>query len=191
MLYSMSFNAKSLTYGWSVSTYLACGTDLTLESNEPIFLRKLKSEYSGGNSLRHERPLARPRKQYGGNDDDDEPTYVDEESNSTLTKAQYEVMLKPDGNTVPHDEERTALKVHDGSEIGGAGPGSPIVDIPPKKEQVAVIGGSGKRRIAKVFSDEVNNKHGREDRTPAKTEKNFAKRAKKVKLSFDAESADA
>ncbi|MCJ1247338.1 hypothetical protein MMC30_004552 [Trapelia coarctata] len=173
----MSFNAKNLTY----------------ESKEPSFLRKLKSEYGGNNSGRHERPLARPRKQKGADEDeDDEPTYVVDGGRDTLTKAEYDALMNPQDEAVSQ-----AKGVRDGEATESANGSAESTRIatdqaedlpqPAKKEVVATIGGTGKRRIAKVVGDDPEGDEGKEDRKPAASAKKAAKPKKKVKLSFDEE----
>ena len=160
-----------------------------LESEEPSFLRKLKSEYGGRSSVRHERPLARPRKAKRDENDDDAPTYVDEESHDTLTKQQYEAMLKS-GN-VPAmmkkgDVATNAGAVGDGSaEAHESKPSSFGEVAPPKTELVAAIGTTGKRRIGKVVGEGVGFNESRGAGTTAASPKKPVKKAKKIKLSFD------
>ncbi|MCJ1290741.1 hypothetical protein MMC34_002283 [Xylographa carneopallida] len=169
----MAFNAKNLTY----------------ESKEPAFLRKLKNEYGGSNADRHESQLARPRKPRN-NDDDDEPTYVDEESNDTITKAQYEAILEKEEQTTlqeqhsePTISNNEALVTHETTQ-------DVTRDTPPRKELVAAIGGIGKRRIAKVVGDDSLGKNGEVPSHGATVGKRSTKKSKKIKLSFDEEGAD-
>ena len=163
------------------------GLTNVLESREPGFLRKLKSEYGGGNSARHERPLARPRKAKIDENDDEEPTYVDEESHDTLSRQQYEAMLqskdgmikKGDTATDPGviDEESTVPSKTTTSSLGEV--------APPKMELVAAIGTTGKRRIGKVVGESVAADETRVGETTPVGPKKPAKKAKKIKLSFD------
>jgi hypothetical protein len=78
-------------------TILDIVADVGQESREPSFLRKLKSQY-GGDQDRHERPIARPRKDRA-DDEDEGPTYVDEASNDTISKEDYEKMINPESAT--------------------------------------------------------------------------------------------
>ena len=160
-----------------------------LESNEPAFLRKLRSEYGGADSARHERPIARPRKHVKDDEEDDQPTFVVEGSQDTLSKAEYEALM-----AVASDEK------HDGNEaVSGRQPGADDEkprgsnneipdDTTPAKQQNASIGASNKRRFAKIVGNEDEGiaKNHNEDsaRTSKKTK---TKKGKKVKLSFDEE----
>ncbi|MCJ1380021.1 hypothetical protein MMC17_003124 [Xylographa soralifera] len=170
----MAFNAKNLKY----------------ESKEPAFLRKLKNEYGGSNADRHGSQLARPRKPKDNDDDDDEPTYVDEESNDTFTKAQYEAILMK--------EEQITLDVQHSKPLKSNNDG-PVIHEPAKevasetslrKELVAAIGGTGKRRIAKVVGDDGLDQSGEERSQGTTVGKRSTKKSKKIKLSFNDEGMD-
>lgn len=170
----MAFNAKNLTY----------------ESREPTFLRKLKSEYGGSNADRHASQLARPRKQKDNDDDDDEPTYVDEESNDSITRAQYEAILKKQEQITLKTEQTETLK----SNIAGAVAPYAAKDVASetlsRKELVAVIGGIGKRRLAKVIGDDDLDHNGEERSEGTRVVARSTKKSKKIKLSFDDEGTD-
>lgn len=68
---------------------------ISYEAEEPSFLRRLRAQQAGLDPDRHERPIARARRSKIANADDDEdaPAYVDEESNRTLSKEEYEALL--------------------------------------------------------------------------------------------------
>ena len=161
------------------------------DSKEPTFLRKLKSEHGGSDSARHERPLARPRKAKDA-EDDDEPTYVDEDSHDTITKLQYEALLRL-ADEVASDEthSETPNLLNDG--VGCDTPAEDVMEGPlPRKEMVATVGVSAKRRIAKVvgngedYHDEASGKEVlATDQKAITLGKKLAKKPKKVKLSFD------
>ncbi|KAI9820952.1 MAG: hypothetical protein M1832_003424 [Thelocarpon impressellum] len=167
----MAFNAKNLTY----------------EKQEPAFLRKLKGQY-GGDSERHERPLARPRK-LKADDEDDEPVYVDEESQDTISKADYQALVETAAGDGPRgaqaegkaDEARVAEV--DAAGTGGAEP----VRI---GENVVGVGGRKKRKAVKVVKGDGDTSEP-EDTPPvdrAKADGKATKRKKtKLKLSFDDE----
>lgn len=162
-----------------------------LESNEPAFLRKLRSEYGGADSARHERPLARPRK-HVKDDEDDQPTFVVEGSQDTLSKAEYEALME-----VASDEK------HDGNEaVSDRQPGAEdekprdnSTEIPdnatPAKQQSASIGASNKRRFAKIVGDEDEGiAKSQEEDSARTTKKPKIKKGKKVKLSFAEETPE-
>lgn len=128
--------------------------------------------------MRHERPLARQRK-LKNEDDDDEPTYVDEDSHDTISKAEYDKMVKASdevlaGGDVEQGPIGTDAKPPEEKESSA--------DTLPKKEAVAAIGASGKRRLAKVVGEEDD--FVGEQRIPRNGKKPPAKKTKKVKLSF-------
>ena len=160
---------------------------LVLESEEPTFLRKLKSEYGGSNADRHASQLARPRKQKDNDDDDDEPTYVDEESNDTVTKAEYEAILKKEEQATLEKEYSEPAKSDIDGEVAHDAAKDVAIKTLSRKELVAAIGGTGKRRIAKVIGDDGldQNGEGRSQRTIVGTRS--TKKPKKIKLSFNDE----
>ena len=182
----MTFNSKNLSYGANIFELQRDNSNNGTESNEPAFLRKLRSEYQGGDSARHERPLARPRKQIKDGDEDDDPTFVVEGSEDTLSKAEYEALMG-----VVSDEK------HDGNEaVFDPQPGSKdekpreysteiLVNSTPAKQINTSIGASNKRRFAKIVGDEDEGAAERREEDSARiAKKPKAKKAKKVKLSF-------
>ena len=186
----MSFNAKNLSYGMCVKrSHLALTASLTchLDSREPSFLRKLKSEYGSSNSDRRERPATRPRKPKGAAEDD-EPIYVDETNNETIPKAEYEEMLKP----------LTDFAIVDGDKHGSTQDGVLESQIESNhqsiengltKEQRVAIGAAAKRRIAKVIGEDEHQGGLRIEGEPAAKEIRSKKPKKKIKLSFDESNA--
>ncbi|KAF6231549.1 hypothetical protein HO173_010301 [Letharia columbiana] len=171
----MSFNAKNLSYA----------------SNEPAFLRKLRGDYGDRDSSRHERPLARPRKQVQEGEDNDQPTYVVEDSQDTLSKAEYEALVAAD--TADKDENNVLLSAKAGHVIEEAEPRKDEVagEAAPVKQAVAGIGGSTKRRLAKVVGDEGEDKAASEDCVSGRNSKTSrVKKGKKMKLSFDDEGTE-
>ena len=168
---------------------------ISLESKEPNFLRKLKSEF-GSHSDRHERPIARPRKPRD-TDEDDGPTYVDEDSHEVVSKTEYEAMLHAGDRARPSVDDRVDGCVTIGSN-GQADPTEGPGKVKAlKKEAVAAIGGSAKRRIARVVGEEDNSYESSKDAvTQGKEKKDVenpnskkksAKRARKIKLAFEEE----
>jgi len=155
-------------------------------------LRRLRGEYVG-ESARHERPLARPRKQKIGEDEDEEPTYVQEDSHDTISKAEYEALVKDaevekqDSKIVPPVTEAT-----DDLERPLAKPDKSGQDPALWTQQVARIGANAKKRLAKVVGED----DGTEDREhhnvgrAITARKPKTKKGKKIKLSFNEESAE-
>ena len=152
----------------------------------------MKSEF-GGHSDRHERPIARPRKPRDA-EEDDEPTYVDEESHEIISKTEYTALLQAGDKALPSAEGRLDESLTRGSsEHADPREDSGKVEA-PKKEAVAAIGGSTKRRIAKVVGEEDNSYRSSKgamtngkDGENSKSGKKNAKRLRKIKLAFDEE----
>ena len=157
------------------------------DSNEPAFLRRLRAKHGGGDSERHERPLARPRKQVKDGEDD-QPTYVVEGSQDILSKAEYEALMGT-ANDEKQDENEPASSPQ--PDLGG---GNEVSErVVPAKQKTAAIGGSNKRRLAKVFGEDGDDdgEPNVEEKGPAPTgKKPKAKKGKKVKLSFDEEAPE-
>ncbi|KAE8356717.1 hypothetical protein BDV28DRAFT_126446 [Aspergillus coremiiformis] len=166
----MSFKSKNLAY----------------EAKEPAFLQRLRNQY-GGTSGRLERPIARPRRQKDDHGDDDEPTYVDEESNEVISKEEYEALLR-ESNKEAEDTEKDApdqeqVTPQDNQE----GKASAEKGTPISKQNMAEIGGPKKRKQAKVISgDEPPAEKEETTQTDTGSRKPKQKK-KKIKLSFDEE----
>lgn len=160
-----------------------------LESKEPPFLRRLKNEHGGRNSERHDLPIARSLKQKSEKDDDNEPLYIHEETQNTVSKDEFNAFLDFQANVElvtrelsPPWKSQSSI-AHEGSlgEIERA------VNIPVSKQQEAIVGGNLKKRTAKIivadFEDEITqekNASSCKRRTCSST-----KKGGKVKLSFD------
>lgn len=162
------------------------------ESNEPAFLRELRSQYGGADSARHDRPLARPRKHVEDDEEDDQPTFVVEGSQDTLSKAEYEALMGV-ANDEKHDETEGVSDGQPSAE--DEKPRDSSTEIPdnatPAKKQSASIGASNKRRFAKIVGNEdegIAKSHGVD--SARTTEKPKTKKGKKVKLSFAEEAPE-
>ena len=163
-----------------------------IESNEPAFLRKLRSEYQGGDFARHERPLARPRKHITDGDEDDEPTFVVDGSQDTLSKAEYEALMGVTSDE-KHDGDEAASNPQPNSKDKKPRECSTEIShvSTPLKQIYASIGASNKRRLAKVVGDEDEDTAESRSKDSAKiAKKPIAKKAKKVKLSFAEEASE-
>ena len=155
------------------------------ESNEPAFLRKLRGEYGGADSIRHERPLARPRKKATDGDDDDQPTYVVEGSQDTLSKHEYEALVRKDMDDGEAEDQRQ--KGFEGSTTTEKPQNEEKFrfenGFEPTQGQVAAIGGAKKKRnVIAIGADDQEDEQESGKKRPSK-----AKKGKKVKLSFDQE----
>ncbi|PYI00664.1 hypothetical protein BO78DRAFT_401915 [Aspergillus sclerotiicarbonarius CBS 121057] len=161
------------------------GPELTdhTDAKEPAFLQRLKNQY-GNTSGRLERPIARPRKPRDDNDDDG-PTYVDEESNEIISKEEYEALVRGGDNKEGEDSKK-------GPEDSGTGEeGKPNTkteaEAPVSKQNVAEIGGPRKRKQGKVVGEENATEEAEEtQQKESDTRKPKPKtKKKKIKLSFD------
>lgn len=165
-------------------------------SNEPAFLRRLRAQNSGQGD-RHERPVARPQRLQKDTEDDD-PTYVVEGSDETLTKAEYDAFIsskskvdseKADGDVVGVTGELTGSE----PEVSGALPyiEEDEAEAEKKKKRVVEAGaGSKKRKVAKVVGDDGEdggNNDGDENKGTKSVSKKARKKGKPIKLSFEDE----
>lgn len=158
-----------------------------LESKEPNFLRKLRSEH--GSSDRHERQLARPKKQLIEKDDD-QPSYVLEGSYYTMTKEEHDALVSGAPDEDRRDKDIDIFKKTNGPT--GENLDEQVASTPELEQQqtenIAVVGGTNKRRVAKVVCpDDERDEHGQKA-IASEVRKNFkAKKNKRVRLSFDDE----
>ena len=148
-------------------------------------MRKLRSQYGGSDSARHERPLARPKKQKDA-DDEDEPTYVDEDSQDIISNVQYKALLSgesyPPGKGIETLNQEQDEPCSEPQQAQGE---------PPSKQQEAVsFGSSNKRKVAKVVGKEGMIEQVKPIKQEGHREKKPTKKPKKIKLSFDEQAAD-
>ncbi|KAF2689231.1 hypothetical protein K458DRAFT_291050 [Lentithecium fluviatile CBS 122367] len=147
--------------------------DLSYDDTQPAFLRRLRGELAGDGSGRHENPIPRSKRLKKEDDEDDAPTYVLEDTNQSMTKAEYEAMV------ADKDAENDAAA--DGGEKS-----KETATSTHAKDTIAEVGKpTKKRKAAKVIAEEKE-----EDEKDSKvSEKKVVKKAKKkgkpVKLSFD------
>lgn len=189
----MSFKAKNLSYG-KFRPMLRAVTFMLIyipESNEPAFLRKLKSEYGAGvDPARHQHPLARPRKQNATEDADDEPTYVDEDTLDNISKDEYTALLMRDKEKADNDPTSSLLDRGRHSEDGVSGhTGEQLHNAKPAEQLQANIGGTSKKRLIKAIGDHSEVQENIPDRdgpSPRNANRDRTKR-KKIKLSFEEE----
>ncbi|KAF2397687.1 hypothetical protein EJ06DRAFT_132815 [Trichodelitschia bisporula] len=144
------------------------GKDLTYDSTLPPFLRRLRGEIAGQTSDpdRHANPVARPQRLRNQKDDDDDaPTYVLEDTNDTLSKAEYEALIKGD-----EEKETTA---------DAAGKPAPPDTQPRAKERIMEVGGQAKKRKAARIVGSDNESESEPVAPPAKPTKKPATKPKK------------
>lgn len=157
------------------------------EAKEPAFLQKLRGQY-GSNSGRLERPAARPRRlKDPKDDDDDEPVYIDEESNEVISKEEYRVLAgvttEKEGEASLEDQSTTESKgkAHTQKEFTTA-----------KQNNLTEVGGQRKRKQAKVVGEDKPEEqkvpgNGPDEAQPKPPASRKPKKTKKIKLSFDEE----
>ncbi|KAF2470059.1 uncharacterized protein BDR25DRAFT_314810 [Lindgomyces ingoldianus] len=154
----MSFKAKNLAY----------------EAQQPAFLRRLRGEVAGDDSVRHEQPIPR-NKRMKQDDDDDGPTYVLEDSNQSLSKAEYEALVTnkdPESLTGKTDKSLQPDLALEGGDKGES------------KDRIVEAGQTmRKRKAVRVGGDEPE--EGKLLKVKdAKVVKKPKKKAKPIKLSF-------
>lgn len=160
--------------------------DLSYDSSLPPFLQRLHNQNAGrGDTDRHERQIARPKKSKDPNDDDG-PTVVDE-SGETLSKDEVDKLTKqPEPGVEDTENVKGELDPATEPKASGALPD-------PKASESKVTDGTAtkKRKVAKAVGkddedDETTGKSGEgAEKSVAKTVKKAKKKAKPVKLAFD------
>ena len=125
-------------------------------------------------------------------EEDDQPTYVLDESQDTLSKAECEALIAA-ANASTDDEkhvpssEKTSYDVEEGESRKDEVAREALL----VKQPVAGIGVSIKRKLAKVIGTEEEDEEAPDKMDSGKTSKNIkVKKGKKMKLSFDEESID-
>lgn len=118
---------------------------LSYTATLPPFLQRLHNSASNnGLDGRHEFAVARPKRARDtGADEEDEPAYVDEETNHTLSKEEYQALIAGDPPVEGMDNEE--------------GPGNKEQDITReigKEREKATIGATRKRKAVKIIGSE-------------------------------------
>ncbi|EFE44371.1 hypothetical protein TRV_00844 [Trichophyton verrucosum HKI 0517] len=149
-----------------------------VEKPEPSFLRKLRNEFGDGSNHHRSRPNPRPAKSKYAEDEDNGPTYVDEDSNEVISKEKYlEMVAGPKGDT--EENEATKPAADEGAETESR--------TSKSKQNMAEIGASKKRKQEKV----IGGGDVPEDQETSQAQPEAPKRKKntkkKIKLSFDDE----
>ena len=163
--------------------------NLEFDRGQPSFLRRLRGEITGqsdGDPDRHVNPVARPKRAKRLDaDEDDGPTYVMEDTNATLTKDEYEILVK-DG---AKDEQKGEEAVQDDVSLEQKG---------KVTQKLGTVGHTKKRKLGKVIGGDdeggedaaANGEAGDKtiqngDKKSKGTEKKPAKKKKaKVKIAF-------
>ena len=111
-----------------------------------------------------------------------------EDSQDTLSKAEYEALIATKDEDKQNENEITSsTQIRDGSEEVGPGEDRVTGEVALGKQEVAGIGYSTKRRLAKIVGEEEEEKEAtpEENDSRKKDTKTRANRRKKMKLSFD------
>ncbi|KAJ4305618.1 hypothetical protein N0V90_001149 [Kalmusia sp. IMI 367209] len=160
----MSFKAKDLSY----------------DNSQPAFLRRLRGELAGDGSGRHEQPTPRNKRLKKDDEEEDAPTYVLEDTNQSLTKAEYDAMVA--GKDTEKDDEAVEA-VEDANVTQKA-------TAQHSKDNIAEVGkATKKRKVAKIIGEEKEDEPKESKATESKVIKKAKKKAKPVKLSFGDEEA--
>lgn len=165
---------------------------MSYDTTLPPFLQRMhQNQSASSNDGRHERAIARPKKQRNAQDDeDDAPAYVDEETGAVLSKEEYTRLVKGDeaapGVDMPDSSNTEIETVKAGSQIR------------TEREKVASVGASKKRKVGRVVGAvEDDDERANLTRYPRKdilkttlTERKIDavksnKKGKKIKLSFN------
>ena len=136
--------------------------------------------------------MARPRRQVKEGEEDDQPTYVLDESQDTLSKAECEALIAA-ANASTDDEKHipSSEKISYDVEEGESRKDEVAREAPLLKQPVAGIGGSIKRKLVKVIGAEEEDEEAPDKMDSGRTSKKIRiKKGKKMKLSFDEESID-
>jgi len=166
--------------------------DLSYDSALPPFLQRLHDQKAGrGDTDRHERQAARPKRAKDPNDDDG-PTMVDE-SGESVSKEEYERLTKADAET----EGPASGGVVEGNgqhDAAVAMSGAPLAEDGKKPHFKATTGpATKKRKAAKVVGDHDGDEEpaltatakGDKVATEKKPAAKPKKKAKAIKLAFD------
>lgn len=162
--------------------------DLSYDTTLPPFLQRLHNQNAGrGDTDRHERAIARPKKAKDPNDDDG-PTVVDE-SGETLSKDEVEQLTKqPEPGIQDTSSVKGELDLATEPTASGA-----LQDTKASESKVTDGTAMKKRKVAKVIGTEDEDddagtkpEAGAENGV-AKAMKKAKKKSKPVKLAFDEE----
>ncbi|KAF2015023.1 hypothetical protein BU24DRAFT_226873 [Aaosphaeria arxii CBS 175.79] len=151
---------------------------LTYQAAEPAFLQRLRGGLAGEDSARHERPIPRNKRLQKDDDEDDAPTYVLEDTNQSLSKAEYDALVAGEDQPkdAPADEDQAA-----------AGGEKKDASSQQSKDKIAEVGKMTKKRkaIKVIGADAEDEEDSKPNAKPdGKAVKKPKKKAKVVKLSF-------
>ena len=147
--------------------------DCLPDDTQPAFLRRMRGELAGDGSGRHEQPVPRNKRMKKEDDEDDAPTYVLEDTNQSMTKAEYEAMVAG----------KDAEAGDDATKEGGDA--SKTNEPAQAKDKIAEVGkATKKRKVAKVIGEEKDEETKESTEPEKKVVKKAKKKGKPVKLSF-------
>lgn len=165
--------------------------DLSYESTLPPFLQRLHDQKAGrGDEDRHERPIARPKRDTA-HDDEDDPTVVDE-SGETVTMAELKKMEAKDDEAEADDHVTGSIKDDSEALMSGG-----IQSEKGARADSKLTAGTAtkKRKAAKVVAEDSEGEskedaakpNDQDDSAPKKVVKKAKKKSKPVKLAFNDE----
>ncbi|KAK4631609.1 hypothetical protein CLAFUW4_03014 [Fulvia fulva] len=166
--------------------------DLSYDSALPPFLQRLHDQNAGrGDTDRHERAIARPKRAKDPNEDDG-PTVVDD-SGETLSKAEVEKLT---ADTAPKDDAPGVSGDIDPDaepKVSGALPAeeqsvSTKASGAHRTDQKVTDGtAQKKRKLGKAIGDDENaaTEDSKDQESSTKVFRKVKKKAKPVKLTFD------
>ncbi|KAI4107099.1 MAG: hypothetical protein L6R37_001799 [Teloschistes peruensis] len=167
--------------------------NLTYESNEPAFLRKLRGEYGGLDTARHQCQQLRPRKKRDAEEkDEDEPIYVHEgDPHTPISRADYDVLMKVPTTKQSSVKETEVLDTRDidttDTEISAFAASEAVDEVHPRQE-TTTIGGVSRKRAARIIADDDSADEAHPSANISRNVKRQAlKQRKKPKLSFQDE----
>ncbi|KAF2225973.1 hypothetical protein BDZ85DRAFT_193029 [Elsinoe ampelina] len=145
---------------------------LEYQAEQPAFLQRMRQGVPQAGE-KHERPIPRP-KRAKADDDEDAPAYVMEDTNESVTKEDYEKLVKG-----PEAGDEVASATDSGDKDGEATADNPMMNRPKVRE--ASLGQKKRKAATAVGQDDEESVRTDDAPNPKKGKK----KGKPIKLSFD------
>ena len=145
----------------------------------------MRSQYGGKDGQRHENPQARPKRLRDEDGDDDEPVYIDAESNETVSRQDYQALSDGKQDQLASKEQpHEKLTAGDHAEHPSGEEQRPKA---PSGKDVAGIGLKKKTKKVRAIGEDVDeiDLDGEKQEVDETAKSTKPKRKKKIKLSFD------